>query len=114
MIQDKLNSRGLNKFLKVVSNEIITLQKLSVQTKFTIHCDQNVIYNNYISLDNDYKSCEAFAGALTNIIKHSVNVEFKENCFAMLEVNNARKVEAALMVKLLPLIHENYIFSNDS
>ncbi|XP_076377730.1 uncharacterized protein LOC117219748 [Megalopta genalis] len=115
-LQNKLRSSDLEEFSRTLLKEIVSLQRLttSIETKFTVHCDRSVIYNNHISLDDDYKSCRVLATALTNIIKHSVNVEFKVNCFSTLRVNNSHDVEAAVMVKLLPLIHENYTFPDDN
>lgn len=73
-----------------------------------------MLYNNHVPLDNDYKSCQVLATALTNIIRHSLNVEFKEDCLSMLKVDNSHQAEAALMVKLLPLIHDNYTLSDNN
>lgn len=63
--------------------------------------NQNMLYNNYIAFDNDHKSCQVLVIALTNIIKHSLNVKFKENCFSMLNVENSHEMENALMIKLI-------------
>ncbi|XP_078051219.1 uncharacterized protein LOC144477371 isoform X2 [Augochlora pura] len=114
-LQHRLRPNDLDEFSRIMLNEIASLQRptTTVETKFTVHRDRTVIYNNHVSLDDNYKSCRVFATALTNIIKHSVNVEFKENCFSMLRVNNSHDVETAVMVKLLPLIHENYTFPGD-
>lgn len=77
-----------------------------------VHINQNMLYSNHITLDNHYRSCHVLAIALSNVIKHSSSIEFKENCFSMLNVENSHEVEAALMIKLIPLIHENYSFSS--
>lgn len=65
-----------------------------------VYINQNM-YNNYIAFDNDHKSSEVLVIALTNIIKYSLNVKFKENCFSMLNVENSHEMENALMIKLI-------------
>lgn len=113
-LQHTLIACDVEEFIKAILDEIILLQRLNPRIKFTIHRDRKMIYNNYIPLDSDYKSCHVVANALTNVIKQSSDIEFKENCFSMLKVDNSHQVETALMVKLLPLIHDDYTFINDN
>lgn len=90
------------------------MQESTTHIKFTYHYDQKMIYKNHISFDDDYKACQVLATALTNIVKHSVSMEFKENCFSTLKVDSSHEVEDTIMIKLLPLINDNYIFPDDT
>lgn len=112
MLQDKLIFSDREKFTNIILSEIILLQQFNFHIKFMVHINKNILYSNYITLDNHYRSCHVLAIALSNVIKHSSNIEFKENCFSMLNVENSHEVEAALMIKLIPLIHENFSFSS--
>ncbi|CAK9816037.1 hypothetical protein ANTQUA_LOCUS8716 [Anthophora quadrimaculata] len=112
LLKHKFIFSDIETLMGTILNEIILLQQLNPNTKFTVHINEKMLYNNYIPLDNDYKTCQVLVIALTNIIKHSIDIRFKENCFSMLNVDNSHEVETALMTKLLPLIHDNYTFSN--
>ncbi|XP_024226955.1 uncharacterized protein LOC117241820 [Bombus vosnesenskii] len=112
VIKDKLIFSDREKFTNIILNEIILLQQFNFHIKFMVHINQNMLYCNHITLDNHYRSCHVLAIALSNVIKHSSSIEFKENCFSMLNVENSHEVEAALMIKLIPLIHQNYSFSS--
>lgn len=109
-LQNRLIFSDKEKFMNITLNEIISLQRINFYTKFTVHINQNMLYNNYIALDCDYKLCQVLAIALTNVVKQSLSAKFKENCFSVLNVENSHEVETALMIKLIPLIHENYTF----
>lgn len=114
MLQNKLIFSDKEKFTDVILNEIISLKQSSSHIKFTFHINQNMLYNNYIAIDDDYKSCQVFAKALSSVIKQSLSIRFKENCFSMLKVENSHTAESALMTKLIPLICENYIFPDNN
>lgn len=111
ILQNQLASSHVKEFTNTILSEIFLLQRLNSYTKFTISINQRVLYNNYIPLDNDYKSCRVLTDSLTTVIKQSLDVEFKENCFSMLNAENSHEVKTALMCKLLPLIHDNYTLS---
>ncbi|XP_026673677.1 uncharacterized protein LOC113464975 [Ceratina calcarata] len=114
LLKAKLMSSEVDKFTRLVIHEIISLQQMKPDIKFTIHIDKRILYNNYVALDYDYKSSQVLATALTNIIRQSLDVTFKEKCFSMLNVENSHEVESALTVKLLPLIHDKYAFPSVS
>lgn len=114
LLKTKLMSSEVHTFIKIVINEIMSLQQMKPDTKFTVHVDEKSLCNNYIALDYDYKSCQVLATALTNVIKQSLDVAFKEKCFSLLNVENSHEIESALMIKLLPLIHDNHMFPSIS
>ncbi|XP_076754811.1 uncharacterized protein LOC143425694 [Xylocopa sonorina] len=114
VLKNKLDISELETFTSIILEEIVLLQQLNLNVKFTVQIDKKMIYNNYITLDNDYKMCQVLATDLTDIIKRSLDIKFREKCFSMLNVENSHEVEAALMTKLLPLIHTNYIFPSGS
>ncbi|CAL7951786.1 unnamed protein product [Xylocopa violacea] len=114
VLKDKLDISELETFMGIILEEIVLLQQLNLNVKFTVQVDKKMLYNNYITLDNDYKMCQMLATALTHIIKQSLDIEFKKKCFSMLNVENSHEVEVGLMTKLLPLIHTNYIFPSGS
>ncbi|XP_043521543.1 uncharacterized protein LOC122534707 isoform X2 [Frieseomelitta varia] len=109
LLKNRLIFSDKEKFMNIILNEIVLLQRINFYTKFTVHINQNMLYNNYIALDYDYKLCQVLAIALTNVVKQSLSVKFKENCFSMLKVENSHEVETAIMIKLIRLIHGNYV-----
>lgn len=50
--------------------------------------------------DEDLKSCLALSVALSKIIKHTVNNEFRDQCFKELKTDNSLGAQTALAANL--------------
>lgn len=50
--------------------------------------------------DEDLKFCPMLSAALSRIIKHTANDEFRDECFKMLKTNNSLGAQIALTAKL--------------
>lgn len=54
--------------------------------------------------DEDLKSCLALSAALSKIIKHTVNNEFREQCFKELKTDNSLGAQTTLAANLSSIV----------
>lgn len=54
--------------------------------------------------DGDLKSCLILSVALSKIIKHTVNKEFRDECFKELKVDNSLGAQTALEANLSSIV----------
>ncbi|XP_043502273.1 uncharacterized protein LOC122524204 isoform X2 [Polistes fuscatus] len=107
----KLTASDVEKFKATVLELIASLCRENPTVKVTYRKDKNMLHNNHVPLDDEYKACQILSTAVTDIVRQSLDSEFKEKSFALLKTENPGQLRDLLMTQLLPLIHENYIFS---
>ncbi|XP_023290692.1 uncharacterized protein LOC105699965 [Orussus abietinus] len=110
----KLLSTDLTTFKESLIQEIVLLQTTHTNVKFMFYLDDEILYNNYIKLDDDYKNCKLLSSALVAVIQQSVNTTFRDNCLRLLQVANSYSAQEAIMSRILPMIHGNYTFVEES
>ncbi|KAK2580069.1 hypothetical protein KPH14_012352 [Odynerus spinipes] len=107
----RLMASDIEKFKATVLEEITRLCEENTNVKFTYRCDGKMLHNNYVPLDEEYKLCQVLSTTLTDIVRQSLDTEFREKCFALSKAENSGQLRDSLMTRLLPIINENYIFS---
>ncbi|KAI4500041.1 hypothetical protein M0802_004911 [Mischocyttarus mexicanus] len=107
----KLTASNVEKFKATVLELITSLCRENPNVKVTYRKDKKMLHNNHVPLDDEYKTCQILSTAVTDIVRQSLDSEFKEKSFALLKTENPGQLRDSLMTQLLPLIHENYIFS---
>ncbi|XP_047346946.1 uncharacterized protein LOC124948003 [Vespa velutina] len=106
-----LTASDVEKFKVTVLEEITSLCRENANIKVTYRTDRRMLHNNHVPLDDEYKTCQILSTAVTDIVRQSLDSEFKEKCFALLKTENPGELRDSLMTQLLPLIHGNYNFS---
>lgn len=84
------------------------LAKKYSQIKYTFKMGEHEFYNNKISLDDTILNCKLLASAIDNIIMQSVDENFREECFKLLQINNSSEASEVLQSNLIIITNKNY------
>lgn len=109
----RLTTADVEKLKVTVLKEITPLCEENTNVKFTYRCDGKMLHNNHVPLDEEYKLCQVLSTSLTDIVRQTLNHEFREKCFVLSKTENFGQLQDLLMTRLLPMINQNYIFSTN-
>lgn len=63
--------------------------------------------------DEDLKSCEMLSVALSRIIKHTANNEFRDQCFKVLKTDSRVGAQTALAANLSSIVSHVGLFTQE-
>ncbi|CAD6207951.1 GSCOCG00003209001-RA-CDS [Cotesia congregata] len=110
----KLKKEELKLLNKSLSEELLNLNELYSNLKYTFNFDDELLYNISDNTDEIFSSCKLLSSAIEKIIISSTNDEFRQQCSQLLNTTQSGTLNKVIFVKLLGLFNNNsnYDFQN--
>lgn len=89
------------------------MNKIYSNLKYTLQCDDQLLYNNFVSLDEIFSQCYLMSSAIEKVIISSINDEFRLECSKLLGTMQSGNLNSAMTIKLFELFNNNYEFKNN-
>lgn len=70
--------------------------------------EDHEFYNNSIPLDGSIANCKLLSSAIDKILTQSVNKNFRDDCFKLLQIEYSAEVPEVITSKLVNLINKKY------
>ncbi|XP_033221573.1 uncharacterized protein LOC117175874 [Belonocnema kinseyi] len=100
---------NLRAFEERLLQEISSFKNLNPEVKFTYFRDSEILYNNRVELDKDYKFCCLVSSAMCKVVQKTLREEFRQECLNLFGVTNLTDLDFAIKSILLPKIHSNFV-----
>lgn len=96
-------------FNEVLITQMMNLQNQYPNVKYTFHdVNDELLFTTLVEFDNIYTHCQLLSLAITRVLKLSLNNEFREKCFELLNIDHSEMAHDSMMRTLLSLFNDNY------
>ncbi|KAK0166883.1 hypothetical protein PV327_004354 [Microctonus hyperodae] len=108
-IEHNLEKMEIEKFNQVLIAQMMHLQNQYPNVKYTFHdVNDELLFTTRVEFDNIYTHCQLLSSTITRVLKLSLNNEFREKCFELLNIDHSEMANDSLMRTLLSLFNDNY------